>query len=136
MKRSGMETAGWAVLGLLLLATLIGAVRLDRSTLPLRGDQATYAMQAASLAWDFDLAYTKEDYDRFVASWGVPPAGLILQGRPGSDRLVFAKPPLYALVTAPFVRVSPVRGGVVANALLLAAASLMAAFALRKRLGE
>ncbi|HKV09150.1 MAG TPA: hypothetical protein VJ725_13490 [Thermoanaerobaculia bacterium] len=136
MKRSAMETAGWAVLGLLLLATLTGAVRLDRSKLPLLGDEATYAMQAASLAWDFDLAYTKEDYDRFVASWGVPPAGLILQSRPGSDRLVFAKPPLYALVTAPFVRVSPVRGGVVANALLLAAASLLAALALRKRLGE
>lgn len=136
MKRSGMEAAGWAVLGLLLLATLAGAVRLDRSKMPLLGDQATFAMQAASLAWDFDLAYTKEDYDRFVASWGVPPVGLILQSRPGSDRLVFAKPPLYALVTAPFVRVSPVRGGVVANALLLAAASLLAAFALRKRLGE
>lgn len=136
MKRSGMEAAGWAVLGLLLLATLIGAVRLDRSQLPLLGDEATFAMQAASLAWDFDLAYTKEDYDRFVASWGVPPVGLILQSRPGSDRLVFAKPPLYALVTAPFVRVSPVRGGVVANALLLAAASLLAASALRQRLGE
>ena len=135
MKRSGAEIAGWAVLGLLLLATLVGALRLDRSKLPLLGDEATYAMQAASLAWDLDLAYTREDYDRFVASWGVPPAGLILQSRPGSDRLVFAKPPLYALVTAPFVRVSPVRGGVVANALLLAAASLLAASTLKKRLG-
>lgn len=135
MKRSGIEIASWAVLGLLLLATLVGALRLDRSQLPLLGDEATYAMQAASLAWDFDLEYTKADYHRFVANWGVPPVGLILQSRPGSDHLVYAKPPLYALVTAPFVRMSPVKGAVVANALLLAAASLLAGASLKSRLG-
>jgi len=130
-----LELAGWAVLGLLLLATLVGALRLDRSKLPLTGDEATYAMQAASLAWDFDLAYTRQDYDRFVTHWGVPPEGLILQNRPGNDRLVYGKPPLYALVIAPFVRVAPVRGPVVANALLLAAAALLAARSLRNRIG-
>ncbi|HKI04307.1 MAG TPA: glycosyltransferase 87 family protein [Thermoanaerobaculia bacterium] len=135
LRRSHLETAGWAVLGLLLLATLVGALRLDRSKLPLTGDEATYAMQAASLAWDFDLTYTRQDYDRFVAHWGVPPEGLILQSREGSDRLVYGKPPLYALVIAPFVRAAPVRGPVVANALLLAAAALLAARALRGRLG-
>lgn len=136
--RNPVETAGWAVLGLLLLATLTGAVRLNRSKLPLVGDEATYAMQAASLAWDFDLAYTRQDYDRFVARWGVPPEGLILQSREGSaglNRLVYGKPPLYALVIAPFVRVDPVRGPVVANALLLAAAALLAARSLRSRIG-
>ncbi|HEY4594091.1 MAG TPA: hypothetical protein VIJ61_16850, partial [Thermoanaerobaculia bacterium] len=56
--------------------------------------------------------------------------------RPGSDRLVFAKPPLYALILAPFVRVAPVKGPVVANALLLAVAALLAALALRRRLGQ
>jgi len=130
-----LEAAGWAVLGLLLLATLVGALRLDRSKFPLTGDEATYAMQAASLAWDFDLAYTRQDYDRFVTHWGVPPEGLILQSRPGTDRLVYGKPPLYALVIAPFVRVAPVRGPVVANALLLAAAALLAARSLRNRVG-
>jgi Glycosyltransferase family 87 len=130
-----MEILGWAVLGLLLLGTLIGALTLDRSKLPLLGDEATYAMQAASLAWDFDLAYTRVDYDRFVHHWGMPPEGLILQSRPGSDRLVYGKPPLYAVVLAPFVHVAPVRGPVIANALLLAAASLLAAAALRRRIG-
>jgi hypothetical protein len=133
--RSPLETAGWAILGLLLLATLIGAVRLDRTKPPLFGDEATYAMQAASLAWDFDLAYTREDYDRFVAHWREPPEGLILQSRPGSARLVYGKPPLYALVIAPFVRLAPVRGPVVANALLLAVGSLLAAGSLRNRIG-
>jgi hypothetical protein len=130
------EVAGWIVLGLLLLATLAAAVLFDRAKLPLLGDEATYAMQAASLAWDFDLAYSKSDYDRFVSHWGVPPVGLILQSRTGGDRLVYGKPPLYALVTAPFVRVAPVRGAVVANALMFAAAALLAARALRTRLGE
>lgn len=135
MRRSPLETAGWAILGLLLLATLAGALRLDRAKLPLLGDEATYAMQAASLAWDFDLAYNREDYDRFLAHWGVKPEGLILQSRPGGDRLVYGKPPLYALVIAPFVRLAPVRGPVVANALLLAAAALLAAGSLRNRIG-
>ena len=135
LRRSPFEALGWVVLVLLLLATLIGALRLDRAKLPLLGDEATYAMQAASLAWDLDLTYTRQDYDRFVAHWGVPPAGLILQSRPGSGRLVYAKPPLYALVIAPFVRIAPVRGPVVANALLLAVAALLAAGALRNRIG-
>ena len=130
-----MEIAGWAVLGLLLLGTLVGAVTLDRAKLPLLGDEATFAMQAASLAWDFDLVYTRQDYDRFVGHWGTRPEGLILQSRRGSDRLVYGKPPLYALVAAPFTRIAPVRGPVIANALLLAAAALLAARALRGRLG-
>ncbi|HEY0514271.1 MAG TPA: hypothetical protein VGH73_20370 [Thermoanaerobaculia bacterium] len=135
LKRDPLEAASWAVLALLLVLTLAAALRLDRARYPLLGDEATYAMQASSLVHDFDLAYTRRDYDRFVADWGVPPEGLILQSRPGSSRLVYGKPPLYALVIAPFVAVAPVRGPVVANALLLAAAALLAARALRDRLG-
>jgi hypothetical protein len=130
-----LETASWSVLALFLLLTLIGAARLDRASLPLLGDEATYAMQASSLVHDLDLTYTRQDYDRFVAAWGQPPEGLILQSRPGSQRLVYAKPPLYALVIAPFAAAAPVRGPVVANALMLAAAALLAARALGQRIG-
>ncbi len=138
LKRNPIEAAGWFILGLLLLLTLISAVRLDRSRHPLLGDEATYAMQAASLAWDFDLSYTREDYDRFVSHWGVPPEGLVLQSRqdpPDTDRLVYAKPPLYALILAPFVRLAPVRGPVVVNALLLGVAAILAGLTLRHRIG-
>ena len=135
MRRDPLDAVGWAVLALLLLATLIGAARLDRAQLPLLGDEATYAMQAASLAWDFDLAYTRQDYDRFVHNWGTAPEGLILQSRPGSERLTYGKPPLYAMVIAPFVRLAPVRGPAVANAFLLAATALLAARSLRNRIG-
>jgi hypothetical protein len=135
LRHRPVELAGWAILSLLLALTLVGAVRLDRSRHPLIGDEATYAMQAASLAWDFDLTYSRKDYDRFVAQWGVPPEGLVLQSRLGGGALAYAKPPLYALVLAPFVRVAPVRGPVVANALLLAAAAVLSGLALRRRLG-
>jgi hypothetical protein len=132
-----VEGTGWALLGALLLATLAAALLFNRAGRPsLVGDEATYAMQAASLAWDFDLAYTRADYDRFVAQWGGPPDGVILQSRDGGAHVTYGKPFLYALAVAPFVRVSPQRGPLVANALMLAAAALLAARTLRLRIGR
>lgn len=130
-------TVSWAILILLLAAALVAALAFDRTGRPaLIGDEATYAMQAASLAYDFDLAYTRADYDRFVAQWGGPPDGLILQSRDAGAHITYGKPPLYAFAVAPFVRFAPVRGALVANALFLAAAALLAARALRNHVGE
>jgi len=132
----GGEWLGWTVLGALLLATLLAALAFDRTGRPsLVGDEATYAMQAASLAWDFDLAYTRADYDRFVRQWGGPPDGVILQSSDGGAHVTYGKPFLYALLVAPFVRLAPLHGALVANALMLAAAALLAARTLRLRLG-
>jgi hypothetical protein len=126
----------WAVLGLLLAATLIAALTFDRRSWPgLVGDEATYLMQAQSLAWDFDVRYSRHDYDRFVEQWGVKPDGLILQSGDGGRTLVYAKPASYALWIAPFLRLSPTRGAAVANTLLLAFAALLAARTLERRLG-
>src|SRR5436305_11524416 len=126
----------WAVLGLLLAATLAGALSFDRRSWPgLVGDEATYLMQAQSLAWDLDVRYSRRDYDRFVAQWGVKPDGLILQSGDGGRTLVYAKPAFYALWIAPFLRLSPLRGAAVANALLLALAAVLAARTLERRLG-
>lgn len=137
MKPGVPEKIGWGVLGALLAATLAGAFLFDRAGRPsLVGDEATYAMQAASLAWDFDLAYARADYDRFVAHWGGPPDGLILQSGDGGAHITYGKPFLYALAIAPFVRVAPVRGGLLANVVYLAAAAVLAAWVLRRRLGE
>src|SRR5690349_3575580 len=132
-----MKPIAWAVLGLLLAATLAAAATLDRRDWPtFVGDEATYLMEAQSLAWDFDLEYTREDYDRFVAQWGRPPEGLILQSSNGGKPLVYGKPAAYPLFIAPFVRVSPTRGAAVANALLLAAAAVIAARSLQARIGD
>ncbi len=126
----------WAVLGLLLAATLAGALTFDRRSWPgLVGDEATYLMQAQSLAWDFDLRYSRRDYGRFVEQWGTKPDGLILQSGDGGRTLVYAKPASYALWIAPFLRLSPARGAAVANVLLLALAAGLAARALERRLG-
>jgi hypothetical protein len=130
------EALGWAVLAALLLATLWAALRFDRAGRPsLVGDEATYAMQAASLAWDGDLAYSRADYDRFVEQWGGKPDGLVLQSRDQGRHITYGKPFLYALAIAPFVRFAPIRGALVGNALFLAAAALLAARTLRQRLG-
>ena len=120
----------------LLLATLLGAATFDRRSWPgLVGDEATYLMAAQSLAWDHDLAYSRADYDRFVAQWGWKPDGLILQSTDGGRSLAYGKPAFYPAYLAPFVRLAPRRGPLVANALLLVAAGLAAAWALRRTLG-
>jgi hypothetical protein len=129
----------WAVLGLLLAALVAGAALFDRTTWEtLVGDEATYLMAAESLAFDFDLTYTREDVDRFTEHWGRPPEGLILQREaetPGAP-LTYGKPGVYPLAIAPFVRLSPTRGPFVANALWLALAAVLAARALRRPLGD
>jgi len=126
----------WAALGLLLAATLIGAATLDRRSWPgLVGDEATYLMQAQSLAWDHDLRYSRHDYDRFVEQWSTRPEGLILQSGDGGRTLTYGKPASYAAWIAPFVRLSPTRGAAIANALLLALAAIGAARTLERRLG-
>jgi len=131
-----IEAAGWLVLGALLAATLVAAATFDRSAWPaLVGDEATYAMQAASLAHDLDLAYERADYDRFVATWGRPPDGLILQSADDGRRMTFGKPPLYALFVAPALRLAPVRGAPVAAALLLALTAVACARVLRRTVG-
>ncbi|HEX5757977.1 MAG TPA: hypothetical protein VF121_02180 [Thermoanaerobaculia bacterium] len=134
--RGGAGLAAWGVFGLLFGALFAGVATFDRAGRPgLVGDEATYAMQAASLAFDLDLRYTRADYDRFVAQWGGPPDGLILQSRDDGARITYGKPPLYALAAAPFVRFAPVRGALLANVVLLALAAALAARVLRIQVG-
>ncbi|HEV8237849.1 MAG TPA: hypothetical protein VGS57_00600 [Thermoanaerobaculia bacterium] len=131
-----MKVAAWLVLAALLGAVMVGALTFDRRGWPsLVGDEATYLMAAESLAWDHDLRYTRADYDRFFARWGVRPDGLILQSADGGRTLAYGKPAGYSLYLAPFVRVAPKRGPWIANALLLALAAVAAARALSRRLG-
>jgi hypothetical protein len=126
----------WAILALLLVATLVGAVSFDRRSWPgLVGDEATYLMQAQSLAWDFDLLYSRRDFDRFVEQRGVNPDGLILQSADSGRTLTYSKPASYAAWIAPFLRLSPTRGASIANALLLILAAVLAARTLSRRLG-
>ncbi|HEX6902704.1 MAG TPA: hypothetical protein VF789_23500 [Thermoanaerobaculia bacterium] len=131
-----LRIGSWAALCLLLAATLVGTLTFDRRSWPgLVGDEATYLMQAQSLAWDFDLRYSRRDFDRFVEQWGVRPEGLILQSGDGGRTLTYSKPASYAAFVAPFLRLSPLRGAIIANALLLALAAALSARTLERRIG-
>ncbi|HUP23803.1 MAG TPA: hypothetical protein VNB06_12780 [Thermoanaerobaculia bacterium] len=122
----------WSVLVALLLALLLGAATFDPRRWPSPvGDESTYLMAAQSLAWDGDLRYDLADLDRFRALRGTDPDGLILQSADGGNTLLYAKPVWYPLYLAPFVRVLGLRGPAIANVLLLAAAAMACATALR-----
>ena len=109
---------------------------MDRHSWPsLIGDEATYLMAAESLAWDQDLLYERQDYDRFVEQWGFEPEGLILQSGDGGQTITFGKPFFYSVWVAPFARIWPSNGPFVANFLILALAALITVRTLRQTLG-
>lgn len=139
MHRDRLRTAApWGFLVVLHLLLIAAAATLDRSDwpVPLLGDEASYRMQAESLAFDFDLRYAAGDHARFLEHHGLAPDGIILQSGDGGVTIAFGKPFFYALYLAPFARLAPERGPYVANALLLALASLLTAHSLRPRVGE
>ena len=134
--RAGAAWA-WAVLAGLLVALTAAAAACDRDGWPgFVGDETTYLAQAASLAFDGDLVWSRRDHDRFFALWGRRPEGVVLQSGDGGATISFSKPPFYALYLAPFVRLSPRHGPFVANALLVALAAVVAALALRTTVGR
>jgi hypothetical protein len=60
---------------------------------------------------------------------------VILQSPDGGETLLYGKPIFYPLYLAPFVRVAPIRGPLVANVLLLGLAVILACRTMRRRLG-
>ncbi len=128
--------AGWALLASLLAVTLLGAAVYDRTDWSSRlGGEATYLMQARSLAEDLDLEYTRADFDRMLLDDLGNPADLALVSGNGGLRITFDRPFPYALYLAPWLKLWPQRGFAVANALLLALVSIFAARVLERRIG-
>ena len=129
-----VRIAGRLVLFALLLALLVGAFNFDpRSREPV-GDEATYRLQALSLGHDLDLAFEARDHRRYRETFG-PPDALVLQSRDGGEHVTYGVPFLWALWAAPFVRVLPLAGPAVANALLLWLAAWVVARSLERRIG-
>ncbi len=81
-------------------------------------DQAVYFSMTQSIAYDGDLEWTKKDLIRYKDAVGVPPIGIFLKKAP-DGRLFFAKPFVYSLFAAPFVRVFGINGHAIFHALLL-----------------
>ncbi len=124
------------MLGSLLAVTLLAAISYDRTDWPSRlAGEATYLMQARSLGEDFDLAYTRADFDRMLLDDLGNPRDLALVTGSDGRRITFDRPFPYALYLAPFLRLWPSQGFAIANALLLAAVSIFAARTLERRIG-
>lgn len=125
-----------AVLWTLVLALTVAVVAFDPADWPYTvGDEGVYAMQAQSLAFDFDRRYEASDYRRYQEMTGKVPDPLILQSRNGGDTLVYAKPVFYSLFLSPFVRLAPERGPIAANLVLLILAALLLECLLLRRVG-
>ena len=123
----------WLVLAGLLAALLFFALLTDVRTAGER--EVTHLMAAASLAWDGDLSYDREDYDRYVRTWEREPEAVALATSAGSSQIGFDRPPVYAVIAAPFVRISPRWGPAVLNWLLLAFAAAVSALVLERSVG-
>lgn len=138
MQRSRTQrTISRSVLAALCLWLLGAAVTCDRRDWSsFMGDEATYLMQAESLAWDLDLIYQADDYHRLITGWQLPPQGLILQSGDGGATITYGKPFFYAAYLAPFLRAFDHRGLFIANALLLILAAALASSVLERRLGH
>lgn len=132
----GVRRGSWVLLAALLAANLAAAVTYrPPAGRPLPGDGATCVLQAASLAFDLDLAWSRADHERFVAHRGRPPEAVALRSADRGERITYAAPLPWAVAAAPFVRLAPVRGPAVAHALFLALAAVAAATTLERRLG-
>ncbi len=123
----------WLLLAGLLLALFVSAMRSD--ALDAGERETTFRMGALSLAWDGDLTYGREDYDRYVRLFGGEPEAVALESSTGGARIGFARPPAYAVLAAPFVRISPRWGPALLNWLLLAVAAAGSALVLERRVG-
>ena len=137
LSADGLRSAAWALLGSLLGTILLGAMFYDRSGWPGRlAGESTYLMQAASLAEDFDLTYTRADFDRMLLADLGNPTDLSLVSSSAGRKIAFDRPFPYALYLAPFVKIWPRQGFAIANALLLCFVSLVAARTLERQLGS
>lgn len=132
----GAPTWQRVVLWVLLLVLAAVAAVFDPSDWPYTvGDEGVYAMQAQSLAFDLDRRYEEADFRRYQRLTGKVPDPLILQTVDDGATLVYAKPAFYSLYLAPFVRLAPQHGPILANLLLFLLAALLLDCLLTARIG-
>ncbi len=98
-------------------------------------DESTYFSITQSLAYDYDLKYTRKDIVRIKNRFWVGPTGLFLKkGKNGG--LFYAKSFAYPLFAAPFFRIFDVKGLLLFNGLMLFFATLMAFLLLKQLYSE
>ncbi len=138
MKRSDggswrAPAGGWllaATAAVITLFVVLGAMRGALSRVV--GDEGTYLAMAASVALDGDLRFGDDDLERVLAAEAGGRKAVILQRADGE--VSYSKPPLFAIVAAPFYRLAGDAGVVILNLLALAAAAVLV-WGFARRLG-
>ncbi len=135
--RFGLPTiVAWGIVGALGLAMLVQVATFDFRDRQLAGDQASFVLQALSLAHEGNLSYGQSDIELWRdLGWEKAadhPYGLHL--RQNQNGWAFAKPYGHSLLAAPFVRVAGAGPGfALVNALLVAALFVLVVLILRFR---
>ncbi len=80
-------------------------------------DEASYFSITQSIAYDFDLKYTKEDIYRIKRDFGTPQGLFLKKSKDGS--LYFSKSFIYPLFAAPFYRIFKTNGFFIFHSILL-----------------
>jgi hypothetical protein len=136
---SSFKTVVGVVLGGLAAARLL-SIDIPRDAYGIKSDEATYVAATLSVAYDRDLTFDERDLERFRRIYGVGPEGIFLKRanhlslacdrdppfvhlvqtpQLEEPRLYFAKPLVYPLAAAPFVRLLGLNGVLVFHFLLL-----------------
>ncbi|MCK4943351.1 MAG: hypothetical protein KAS65_07235 [Candidatus Aminicenantes bacterium] len=111
----------------LLLFLLFSSLAIDqrkRMNWRFYGDEGSYFAITQSLAYDFDLKYTRNDIIRIYERFERGPEGLFLKKGPKGE-LSYAKSFAYPLFAAPFFRIFDVSGLFLFNGLMMFLTILM-----------
>lgn len=124
--------------GVVLLALLTGltvtAAACQRDVEQMSPRELSFLLAGQSIAYDLDLRFTEADKTR-SREFSLPTDPVSLRSAAGGgDR--FDLPTAYPLVMAPFVRIAPLRGPLIVNALLISLAAIVLAHRLGRRLGR
>ncbi|HKT79279.1 MAG TPA: hypothetical protein VJP86_03595 [Vicinamibacterales bacterium] len=142
--RASGRSIGAGLIGAVLLIVGLAAalsVNVVETGYGVKGDEATYVGMALSLAYDGDLAYKRQDLERFWGIYKGGPEGIFLKRgkqihlwidgsapfvhfdnrQPDArlDRAYFSKAMIYSVAAAPFVRLFGMNGFLVFHVLLL-----------------
>ncbi len=94
-------------------------------------DESSYFSVIQSLAFDYDLEYTKKDINRIREYFPGGPMGIFLK-KTENGKIYFAKSYIYPLFVAPFFRLFGLHGILLFNGLMVFFAVLMGYLLLRK----
>lgn len=122
------------VLVVLLTLLTVSAAVFQRDVTQMSPRELSFLLAGHSIAYDFDLQYSEADRSR-SRELSLPTDPISLRSAAGTGER-FDLPIAYPLLIAPLVRVAPLRGPLIVNALLISLAAIVVAYRLGRRLGR